>query len=72
MCRNTLPQDDHSTAEPTLSRRGMLRFAALSGAAALGTGLVHPAPAEAEPWEQEPIDTPDKALAALRAGTSAS
>ncbi len=68
MCQHTDPHLASPPAEPALSRRGMLRLAALSGAAALGTGLVQPAPAEAEPWEQEPIDTPDKALAALAAG----
>lgn len=56
--------------EPTLSRRGMLRLSALSGAAALGAGLVVPAPVEAEPWEQEPIDTPQKAIDALKRGNA--
>ncbi|HEU4560491.1 MAG TPA: carbonic anhydrase [Longimicrobium sp.] len=45
----------------------MLRLSALSGAAALGAGLALPEPADAA-WEQEPIDTPDKALDALKKG----
>jgi len=65
MCQND-PIDQ--VPAPALSRRGMLRLSALSGAAALGAGLGLPAPAHAEPWEQEPITNPDQALAALVAG----
>lgn len=67
MRQNTRTPEPRRSTEPTLSRRGMLRLSALSGAAALGAGLALPAPAEAA-WEQEPIDTPDKALDALKKG----
>ena len=68
MCQHTDPELAPPPAGRTLDRRGMLRLAALSGAAALGAGVALPAGAVAAPWEQEPITNPDQALAALRAG----
>lgn len=65
MCQNH-PTGPAST--PTLTRRGMLRLSALGGAAALGGGLLRPREAEAAPWQEEVIRTPDQALAALMAG----
>ncbi|HYH81125.1 MAG TPA: carbonic anhydrase [Longimicrobium sp.] len=63
MCQDT--RDARPSAVPTLSRRGMLRLSALSGAAALGAGFARPAAAQED---QEPITTPDQALAALACG----
>jgi carbonic anhydrase len=58
---------DHAST-PTLTRRGMLRLSALGGAAALGGNLLLPREADAAPWQEETIRTPDEALAALMAG----
>ena len=66
MCQDT--RDAHPSVAPALSRRGMLRLSALSGALALGAGLAGPAAAQVEPEEQEPITTPDEALRALACG----
>ena len=66
MCQDT--RDAHPSVAPALSRRGMLRLSALSGALALGAGLTGPAAAQVERGEQEPITTPDEALRALACG----
>jgi carbonic anhydrase len=68
MCHDT--RAAHPPVAPILNRRGMLRLAALSGAAAFGAGVALPAEVEAAPWEQEPIDTPAKALDALKRGNA--
>lgn len=66
MCQDT--RDAHPPAAPALSRRGMLRLSALSGAAALGAGFPGSTAAQVAAGEQEPITTPDQALRALACG----